>query len=184
VNHVTISFCNVTSFVELQRPLCSLLDLNSGLIALNDQFEQRESDSISFIKSFLMAMANSLGIFMDHSSAQIIEFTTDPMESITVDSTFSRQDKVESLGKSENLMHNKEQQQQTAYFKQLADVIKNYDAVVLFGPTDAKAQLYNILKADNRFEKIKIEVKQSDKMTSKQQNAFVRDYFSKQQIIL
>ena len=102
-------------------------------------------------------MANSLGIFMDHSSAQIIEFTTDPMESITVDSTFSRQDKVESLGKSENLMHNKEQQQQTAYFKQLADVIKNYDAVVLFGPTDAKAQLYNILKADNRFEKIKIE---------------------------
>ena len=46
-------------------------------------------------------------------------------------------------------MHNKEQQQQTAYFKQLADVIKNYDAVVLFGPTDAKAQLYNILKADN-----------------------------------
>jgi len=57
-------------------------------------------------------------------------------------------------------------------------VIKNYDEVLLFGPSEAKAELYNILKAEHQFTKIKIEIKQTDKLTENQQHAFVRDYFS------
>ena len=55
----------------------------------------------------------------------------------------------------------------------------NFDEVVLFGPTNAKAELLNVLKADHRFENIKIEVQQADKMSDKQQQAFVKEYFSK-----
>ncbi|MES2141012.1 MAG: hypothetical protein V4511_14995 [Bacteroidota bacterium] len=121
----------------------------------------------------------SLGIWMDHSNAHLMEFTADPIETKIVSSKFTQQEKENSLGKSENVMHNKEQHQQAEYFKTLADVIKNYEKVILFGPTDAKVELFNVLKTDNRFSKTKIEVKQSDKMTENQKHAFVREYFSK-----
>ena len=50
---------------------------------------------------------------------------------------------------------------------------------MLFGPTDAKTELFNLLKADHHFDKINIETKHADKMTENQQHAFVREYFFK-----
>ena len=50
---------------------------------------------------------------------------------------------------------------------------------MLFGPTNAKTELLNLLKADHHFDKINIETKQADKMTENQQHAFVREYFFK-----
>ena len=115
---------------------------------------------------------------MDHSTAHFIEFTADSQEPETIDSAFTQQEKKDSLGRSENVMHNKEQQQQADYYKKLGEAILNYDEVLLFGPTNAKAELLNVLKEDHHFDKIKIEVKQADKMTDNQQHAFVRDHFS------
>lgn len=126
-----------------------------------------------------MTTAKNLGIWMDHSSAHLMEFTSDPIETKTIESKFTHQAKEESLSKSENLMHNKEQHQQSEYYKKLGEIIKNYEGVILFGPTDAKVELFNTLRADHHFEKIKIEVKQADKMTENQQHAFVREHFSK-----
>ena len=80
--------------------------------------------------------------------------------------------------KGERHMHNKEQHGQAGYYKQLADVMKNYEEVLLFGPTDAKTELFNFIKTDKAFSTIKIEIKQADKMTENQQHAFVREYFS------
>ena len=76
-------------------------------------------------------------------------------------------------------MQRKNQQQEAAYYKTIAVSIRDYDEGLLFGPTDAKAELVNILKADLSFSKIKIETEQADKMTENQEQAFVRDYFSK-----
>ena len=125
-----------------------------------------------------MTTAKNLGIWMDHSNAHLIEFTTEPMKTTNLASGFTHQAKEQTLEKGEHLMHNKEQQQQLAYYKELGAVIKNYDAVMLFGPTDAKVELFNILRTDHQFEKIKIDVKQADKMTENQEHAFVRKYFS------
>jgi stalled ribosome rescue protein Dom34 len=126
-----------------------------------------------------MTTAKKLGIWMDHSSAHLMEFTSDPIKTKIVESKFTHQIKVHSLNKSENLMHNKEQQQQSEYYKELGEFIKNYEAVILFGPTNAKDELYNALKGDLRFEKITIEVQPADKMTENQQHAFVKAYFLK-----
>ena len=115
---------------------------------------------------------------MDHSSAHLIEYTTDPIETTVVTSKFTHQTE-HSANRSENLMHNKEQQQQSAYYKQLGEVIRNYEAVILFGPTNAKVELFNLLKADHLFAKIKIEMEQTDKMTENQEHAFVKAHFSK-----
>jgi hypothetical protein len=126
-----------------------------------------------------MKAAKYLGIWMDHASAHLIEFTSDLSTSKIIESKFTHQVKEESLGKSENLMHNKEQHQESVYYKKLGDVIQNYTGVVLFGPTDAKLELFNLLKADHRFAKINIETRQTDKMTEGQQQAFVKEHFSR-----
>lgn len=121
----------------------------------------------------------SLGIWMDHSNAHLMEFNTNPIETKIISSKFTHAEKESSLVKSENLMHNKERDFQAEYFKTLAEVIKDYEKIILFGPTNAKVELFNVLKTDLRFAKTKIEVKQSDKMTENQKHAFVREYFFK-----
>ena len=115
---------------------------------------------------------------MDHSDAHLMVFNTDIIELNSIESTFTHQEKEDTLPKSEHTMHNKEQHQQSAYYKELSEMIKDYDEVILFGPTNAKAELLNILADDHHFDNIKIEVKQTDKLTENQQHAFVKDYFS------
>ena len=115
---------------------------------------------------------------MDHASAHLMEFKTGMPETITIESKFTHLEKEQSLVKSEILMHNKEQHQQSEYYKKLGDVIKNYEEVLLFGPTDAKSELFNILKADHMFAKIQIAVLQTDKMNDQEQQTFVREHFS------
>jgi hypothetical protein len=121
----------------------------------------------------------ALGIWMDHMNAHLIEWTTPLMETKILSSKYTHQVKEHSLGESEKLAHNKEQHQQKDYYNQLGDVIRQYQDVLLFGPSDAKTELYNLLRADHRFKEIKIEVKPADKMTENQEHAFVRNYFSK-----
>ena len=115
---------------------------------------------------------------MDHANAHLMEFTTDTIETVALGSKFTDESADQDLSKGESLMHNKEQHMESAYYKELGKEIAKYDDVLLFGPTDAKVELFNLLRADNHFEKIKIEVKQADKMTDNQQHAFVKDHFA------
>ena len=126
-----------------------------------------------------MKTAKKLGIWMDHAEAHLMEFTTDPIETKTIESKFTHKAKADSLTKGENLMHNREQHEEASYYKELGEIIRNYEGVILFGPTDAKVELFNTLKADHHFANIKIEVKNTDKMTENQQHAFVREHFSR-----
>ncbi|MEO5602319.1 MAG: hypothetical protein ABIR06_15465 [Cyclobacteriaceae bacterium] len=126
-----------------------------------------------------MTNQKKLGIWMDHANAHLLEYTALGGEEKVADTALTHEAKEHTAAGSENVIHNKEQQQQTEYYKKLGDAIRNFDEVVLFGPTNAKAELLNVLKADHRFENIKIEVQQADKMTDKQQQAFVKEYFSK-----
>ena len=119
-----------------------------------------------------------LGIWMDHANAHLMEYA-DPIVTKIVSSDSTREEKEFTLQKGESFMHRKNQQQEAAYYKAIADSIKDYDEVLLFGPTNARVELLNILKADLQFSKIKIGTKSSDKMTENQEHAFVRDYFSK-----
>jgi stalled ribosome rescue protein Dom34 len=118
-----------------------------------------------------------LGIWMDHENAHVIEFSSDQTK--TVSSDFNHEDRAHSLNRSEIQMHNKEQHQHAAYYGRLGDIILNYQEIILFGPTDAKKELLNFLRANHLFEKIKIDVAQTDKMTENQQHTFVKNHFSK-----
>jgi len=121
----------------------------------------------------------NLGIWMDHSKAHLMEFTTYPITTDIISNEFTHREKQNSLGKTEDGMHHKEQQQQSEYYKKLANIIRNFQYVVLFGPTTAKIELLNLLRADHQFEDIRLETHESDKMTQNEQHAFVKAYFSK-----
>lgn len=125
-----------------------------------------------------MKTKKNMGIWMDHSAAHLMEFVNNTIVTNIVTSEFTHEEKAHALSKNENLMHNKEQHEQTKYYKKIGDAIKDCEKVVLFGPTTAKNELLNLLKEDHHFEKIKIDVKHADKMTENQQHAFVRTHFS------
>ncbi len=127
----------------------------------------------------IMTTTKKIGIWMDSESAHFMDFNNESNQDPEIESTFTHEAKEIRLGKNENIMHNKEQHQQADYYKRLGEVIINYDEVLLFGPTNAKAELVNILKSDHHFDKIKIEVLPAEKMTENQLHAFVKDYFSK-----
>lgn len=125
-----------------------------------------------------MKSEKRLGIWMDHANAHLMEYT-DTIVTKIVTSNSTHEEKEKTLQKGESMMHNKEQQQESEYYKTIGESIKDYDNVLLFGPTNAKSELLNILEADLSFSKIKIETRPADKMTENQEHAFVRDYFSK-----
>lgn len=125
-----------------------------------------------------MKKSTKLGIWMDHASANLMEFSTD-ITSKTIESKFTQEAKEASFEKGENGMHQREQHQQASFYKDLMEEIRNHTDVVLFGPTQAKKELFNLIKRDHLFTTINIDCIQTDKMTENQQHAFVRNHFSK-----
>ena len=126
-----------------------------------------------------MKSTKQLGIWMDHSTAHLMELANDTIVSNTVGSQPELQEEQQIVYKDESHELNKEQGQLTAYYRKLSDVILDYDEVILFGPTEAKNELFNLLKENHLFEKIKIAIKPADKMSESERNTFVKDYFQK-----
>ena len=120
---------------------------------------------------------------MDHANAHLIEYTGSPEESKTIMSKFTHEEKEHSVGESEKLMHNKEKHEASDYYKKISTVIREYDDILLFGPTEAKTELCNLLKADHHFSKIRIIVKSSDKINDHQQHSFIKNYFQNTEIV-
>ncbi len=120
-----------------------------------------------------------LGIWMDYSVAHLMEYTRDSMETEMMESDIRHENRDEILNISESLLYNNEQQKQRHFYDELGDIIKKYDEVILFGPTDAKVELLNILENDSHFDKINISIEEADKMSESQRHAFVKSFFLK-----
>jgi stalled ribosome rescue protein Dom34 len=118
-----------------------------------------------------------LAIWMDHSNAYLMDLSSEPIVTSTIVSEAITEEVEYSSDKHEKIIHKKEQHQQLSFFKKLGETIKKYEDVLLFGPTNAKNELLNLLKSNRLYEKIKIEMKNADKMTESQMHAFVRGYF-------
>jgi len=118
-----------------------------------------------------------LGIWMDHSNAFLMELYNHKISSkkIIVKTNQKEEDNVDS---HEIQSHSKEaSQHRAAFFKEISNVIRNYQNVLLFGPTDAKNELYNLLREDHRYENTKFELRNTDKMTEDEMHQYVVEYF-------
>lgn len=125
-----------------------------------------------------MKTQKNLGIWMDHSSANLIDLSKEK-NNCSITSKFTFDTKEEALNRSESGMHNKQQQMQEAYYKEIANGILNYHHVLLFGPTKAKSELHNYLNKDLHFKDIQIDTEAADKMTDNKKVAFVKNHFEK-----
>ena len=114
---------------------------------------------------------------MDHSTANLIPFPINIDLDQTIHCSFTHQAKEEAMQKGESAMHTKEQREQNDYYREIAAIIQDYDEVLLFGPTDAKTELYHTFQHHNSFTNIKVEIRPADKLTKNQQHALVRKYF-------
>lgn len=113
---------------------------------------------------------------MDHSTAHLIDVNAEKKQQ-SIHSTFNFSTREEALSRSENLMHNKEQQMHEAYYEQIGNEILNYNHVLLFGPTHAKTELFNYLTQNSHFKDIQIDVEAADNMSDNEQVAFVKKHF-------
>ncbi len=126
-----------------------------------------------------MKTLKKLGIWMDHANAHLIEFSSEVKATTTITSDFTFQDREATLQRSESQMHNKEQHKHQTYYKKLLAAMSRFDEVVLFGPTNAKVELYNLSQKDHKLDKIEIEVKETDTMSDVEQRHFVTRYFKR-----
>ncbi len=125
-----------------------------------------------------MQNSKKLAVYLDHYRAILFDFSISAIEFKTIKSDFVFQDLKEIKQKGESHLHNKEQHLQQKYYENIGDAILDFNEVLLFGPTDAKTELFNYLSEIKKFGTIRIKVKASDKLTENQQLAFVNNYFS------
>ena len=123
-----------------------------------------------------MVTKKSIGVWMDHSTANFIGVNTEKNNS-SIKSDFTFEVEKDALNRSESLMHNKRQQMNGTYYKEIAAEILKFNHVLLFGPTNAKTELHNYMNEDLRFKDITIDVKTADDMTTPEKEAFVKSHF-------
>jgi hypothetical protein len=124
-----------------------------------------------------METNKKIAVYMDHFTAVIIEYTNSAEAIKTIKSEFNHFEKEKILQKGESHMHNKEQNLQQEFYSKLRQELLNYDTILLFGATNAKTELLNILQTDTKFLNVEILLKNTDKLTENQQIAFVNDCF-------
>ena len=125
-----------------------------------------------------MEQQKNLGIWMDHLSASLFDLSS-VKKSHSIHSKFTGDAKDEALNRSEHTMHNKRQQLNEAYYKEIAAHVVSYNHVLLFGPTDAKSELHNYLNKDLHFKDVIFDVEAADKMTDVEKEMFVKKHFNK-----
>jgi hypothetical protein len=126
-----------------------------------------------------MKTNRKLGIYMDHSMANFIEYNLELTDIKTINLDLNHQDKEAVLLKGEVHLHNKEQHKQHQFYNTIKAEILKFNTILLFGSTTAKNELFNILSDDNHFTNIKVHIENTDKMDNTHQLKFVNDYFSK-----
>jgi hypothetical protein len=132
-----------------------------------------------------MKTTKQLGIWMDHSMAHLTEFKKGTMVSIIIEAEPKTQENEHELNyHDESHQLSKEKSKLTAFYKKLSEAILFYDEVLLFGPTEAKNELLNLLKDDHLFADIKITAKPTDKMTEYHQHIFIKEFFNPSTLML
>jgi len=136
-------------------------------------------------KQLKMRTKKILGIWMDHSIAHLTELSDGAFVTKAIGSKPGLQtDAADLQYKDDSHLLSKEQGQLAAYYRKLSDASLGFEEVILFGPTEAKNELANIMKENHLFEKINIVIKPADKMTESEQHDFLKAFFNPSENLL
>ncbi len=122
-----------------------------------------------------MYTTKSIGIWMDHVSAHLIEFRKLRVETVIIRAKIKEKDKY--LQTKEETSDENDQQQ--FFFKNIAEHILHFENILIFGPNEEKNLFESYLKNEEGFGQIKIVSLFAEKMTDNHKHAFVNNYFQK-----
>lgn len=153
-------------------------------------YDQRFLD---FIISAIMEESRKVAVFLDEAKAQFI-FIKDGFTRIgdTIKNDFETHPRHRGEGSNqarfgtdpyhgsnnEFRMHRKEEEAKKAYFKKIAEMLRQYDEILLFGPGDMKKELRNKQLKEPEFQPKIIHVQNSDYVSDKQILEAAREFFA------
>jgi hypothetical protein len=123
-----------------------------------------------------MKTNEKIGVWIDHSEARLIPYSINKKIPETVrceNCDGSRH----GLRVGEKHAINKIRKRQEEFYRKVMSTVKDYPEVLLFGPTNAKLELFNLLSENPIHEKMKIVVKNSSKMTENEMYSYVKNHF-------
>lgn len=134
-------------------------------------------------------METLLGIWMDHSRAEIVAIRGDEVQCSTIESAVERKHRalggtrmpgrnnMSSPGASETKVDNHRTEQITRFFKQLIPSVRDADRVLVVGPGSAKTEFVSQVEKQKPL-KGRIEaVKKKPHLSSNQFVALVKSHF-------
>ena len=124
-----------------------------------------------------MKNTNQLGLWMDDSVAYLIQFTTKPFTIQTIVREFQTEEKKSNSLKKILLLSRYKETSLNKHYNKMGKELLKYEKIVLFGPSTSKLDFFDFLNEDERFLKLKIEIKDADKMNVNQQHEFIKEYF-------
>jgi hypothetical protein len=145
------------------------------------------------LKRIVMSTKKVIGVYLDHQKAYLIQKEKeDAVISEIIESDYERQ--VREAGKgsnttfwnasgtyssnNENNKNNKAKNQLHEYYELLSRKIKDFDEILIFGPTTARNELKNYLCELKPFNGKKIHVEPADILTDNQKREKVRNFFN------
>ena len=126
----------------------------------------------------VMKKNKQLSIWMDYSNALLMELYNHMIVSTRI--AVKPPENDDEKTNAPNLPNHTEEQirHQEDYFKEISDVVINYQEVLLFGPTEAKSELLAILKKDHHFKNIIFQLVNTNKMNDDSIHKFVVNHYN------
>lgn len=131
-----------------------------------------------------------IGVWLDHKQAHFIDISK---TLAIVETAFSDQESQPRyrgehgigtlLGhhrstNNEHHIHNRRENTIAQYYEMIIELLKQYDSIFLFGPTNAKYELHNRLLKDKHFDTKVVVVKPAGYLTEQQMITEVKAHFS------
>lgn len=123
-----------------------------------------------------MENANYIGIYLNHFTAQIIDYSEMARVVTVIRLDFNTDDEDKVL-RGENHLFDKRNELHNEFYSELSHALLQCDQLIIFGPTTAKNELFNRLSNDNRFTNLEITIKNTDELTSEEQLEFINNCF-------
>ncbi len=134
------------------------------------------------------SIPSAIGVWMDHSKACLIDLAKSSKAISTIKPPamprriFGEEADGIRLGNNRSTnneygKHEKEKNTTHAFYKKLADALREYDEIFLFGPTTARKEFRNYALKENLLAGKKVASRAADYLTDNQMVEQVRKYF-------
>lgn len=123
-----------------------------------------------------MELKEKLGIWMDHAEAHLVAFSIDKNDIRIIRCDHESMDNSAERH-SEKQANNKKRNIQDAFYKKIWSQVRDYEELLLFGPTDAKTEFFNQIRTSHANDGVKISLRNTGKMSHDEMRDFVYKHF-------